>query len=135
MAFLAGIRVETFDSRQAVVSLPFKYLTRNPFYSIYFACQAMAAEFSTAILCLQNLEKIDGDISFLVTDLKATFTKKATGTVFFSCVDQHQAVQKIQNGITNRESYKFTLESVGKNQQGEKVSTFQVTWSFKMRNR
>lgn len=134
MALLAGLRVRSVDENHATVSLPYKYLTKNPFRSTYFACQAMAAEFSTGIMCLQALEKFDEDISLLVVRVEAEFLKKATATVSFTCLDEGSLMRVLQESVKNREAQKITLHSTGSDGDGDTVAEFKVTWSFKPRS-
>ena len=56
IALLAGLYVRKFDENAAVVSVPFKWLSQNPFKSVYFATQAMAAEMSTGLLAMQAIQ-------------------------------------------------------------------------------
>lgn len=46
LAFVAKLRIDQMNMHQASVSLPFNYLNKNPFRSIYFAALSMAAELS-----------------------------------------------------------------------------------------
>ena len=50
IALLAGVRVRALNAESAVVSIPYKWLSQNPFRSVYFATQAMAAEMSTGVI-------------------------------------------------------------------------------------
>lgn len=133
MAFLAGLRIVSYNSNQATVSLPYKYLTKNPFRSIYFACQAMAAEFSTAVLCLQELARHEADVSLIVVHVEGTFTQKAEGRVSFSCEDNGTLGRAISESIAMDEARTVTLNSIGKNSDNETVAEFTITWSFKPR--
>ena len=54
-AFFSGIKLIDITEEKAVVTIPYKYLTKNPFRSMYFASQAMAAELSTGILALSQI--------------------------------------------------------------------------------
>jgi len=134
MAFLAGLRVVSYDANHASVSLPFKYWTKNPFRSIYFACQAMAAEFSTAILFLQELATHEADVSLLVIQLESTFLKKADDIVTFRCSEAAHLGDVIKECINSGEPRKTTLESVGTDAQGHTIAEFKITWSFKDRS-
>lgn len=134
MAFLAGLRIVSYDANHASVSLPFKYWTKNPFRSIYFACQAMAAEFSTAILCLQELSHHDADVSLLVIHLESTFLKKADDKITFTCSKKGDLGKVIEECIASGEPGVTTLESIGSDRQGHTVAEFKITWSFKDRS-
>ena len=54
-AFFSGVRVKELTEEECVTSVPFKWLTQNPFRSIYFASLAMAAEMSTGVIALSNV--------------------------------------------------------------------------------
>lgn len=133
MAFLAGLRVLSYSEEQATVSLPHTYLTKNPFRSIYFACQAMAAEFSTGALCLLALEKHATDVSLLVVKVEGSFTKKGTGLVLFSCSDGKKVDRTVAESISENEPKTITLTSIGRDKEGDKIAEFHITWSFKPR--
>ena len=51
-AYFSGLKILSADSDRTVVSVPYRWLTRNPFRSIYFASLSMAAEMSTGILAM-----------------------------------------------------------------------------------
>ena len=46
-AFFSGVRIKEIDEERCVVTVPYKWLTQNPFRSTYFASLGMAAEMST----------------------------------------------------------------------------------------
>ena len=134
MAFLSGLKIRTFDENKAVVTLPYSYLTKNPFRSIYFACQAMAAEFSSAVICLQTIEKYETDLSLLVVGLEAGFVKKATGLISFTCQKPDQQDELLDQCISQNSAQEITFTSIGRDKDGEKVAEFHITWSFKPRS-
>ncbi len=72
-AFFSGVRVCSITEQEAVVSVPYKWFSQNPFRSTYFACQAMAAEISTGLRALWHIYKRNPVVSMLVTGLQATF--------------------------------------------------------------
>jgi len=133
MGLLAGLRVREVTDTQTVVSVPFKYLNKNPFRSIYFAVQSMAAEMSTATACLLAVQGHKPSVAFIIVDLKAHFTKKATGRVYFTCEDNRQAFEAVEKCIETGEAEQATFKTTGKMKDGTVVSEFQFTWSFKQR--
>jgi acyl-coenzyme A thioesterase PaaI-like protein len=133
MGLLAGLRIRTLNEQQTVVSVPFKYLNKNPFRSIYFAVQSMAAEMSTATACLLAVEGHTPTVAFIIVDLKANFTKKATGRVFFTCHENAKAFAAVASCIQTGEATQATFKTVGKMADGTVVSEFEFTWSFKQR--
>lgn len=54
-AFFSGIRVKYADENKAVVTVPYKWFSTNPFKSTYFACLSMAAEMTTGLLAMAHI--------------------------------------------------------------------------------
>ncbi|CAN5288006.1 hypothetical protein BH20BAC1_BH20BAC1_21020 [soil metagenome] len=54
-AFFSGCRVQEVSGEKCTVSVPYKWLTTNPFSSTYFASLSMAAELSTGLLAMSNI--------------------------------------------------------------------------------
>jgi hypothetical protein len=134
MGLLSGLRVRSIDENKTVVSVPFKYLNKNPFRSIYFAVQAMAAEMSTATSCLLAVQGHKPSVAFIIVDLKAEFTKKATGRVYFTCEDNQKAFEAVKKCIETGEATQAAFKTVGRMKDGTEVSSFTFTWSFKQRS-
>ncbi|MEQ8903819.1 hypothetical protein [Ekhidna sp.] len=133
MGWIAGLRVRELDSEKCTTSVPFKYLTKNPFKSTYFAVQSMAAELSTATPCLLAITGKKPSVAFIIVDLKATFSKKATDRVYFTCEDGMNAFNAVEKCIETGEAAEATFKTVGKMKDGTIVSEFEFTWSFKQR--
>jgi hypothetical protein len=132
-AFFSGIRIIDADETECTVSVPFKWLTQNPFRSTYFASLAMAAELSTGVLAMMHVYKRKPPISMLVTKMEANYFKKAIGKTIFVCEEGKQISDVIEEIILAGESKSVTVKSVGKNKDGEIVAEFFFTWSFKMK--
>ncbi|MFN3640594.1 MAG: DUF4442 domain-containing protein, partial [Flavobacterium sp.] len=49
-AFWCGVRVKRISEKECVVTVKHRWFNQNPFKSMYFAVQAMAAELSTGAL-------------------------------------------------------------------------------------
>ncbi len=71
LALIAGLRIKEFDGKIAAVSLPYSYLTKNPFRSIYFAAQSMAAELASGLLAMHYVSMQDKAVSMLVLGMRA----------------------------------------------------------------
>jgi len=130
-AFFSGLQVTEIEEDKAVVSIPFKFLTQNPFKSIYFASQAMAAELSTGVLALSHIHKKNPRVSMLVFNMRADFVKKATKKVFFTCNDGIKIKNAIDDSIKTGEGVTVEAKATGKNTEGEIISEFYFTWTFK----
>lgn len=130
-AYIAGVRVKGISADKAVVTVPYKWLSQNPFRSTYFACLSMAAEMSTGVLALARVYRSKPDVSMLVTGLEAQFFKKATDRSFFVCEDGAAFTRAVEETRATGEAREVKARSVGRNEAGEIVAEFVITWSFK----
>lgn len=133
-AFFSGVRVVDADENTCAVKVPYKWFSQNPFKSTYFACQSMAAEMSTGLLCLMHLHKRQPPVSMLVVKIEGNFMKKATGITVFTCEDGSAIRQTIEEAIQDKEGKTIITKSLGRNEAGEMVAEFAVTWSFKVKS-
>ncbi len=133
MGWIAGIRVRSLDATECITSVPFKWLTKNPFQSMYFAVQSMAAELSTAAPCLLAVHGHKPTVAFIIVDLKASFHKKATGRVHFTCKDAKHAFEAVDRCIAEQTAQTATFRTTGTMKDGTVVAEFEFTWSFKQR--
>lgn len=130
-AFIAGLKVEYIDESKTVISVKHGWLNQNPFKSMYFAVQAMAAEMSTGLFPVGQTYKRSPSVSMLVVGLEAKFVKKATGLITFICTDGLLVCQTIEEAIATKEGRTIVCKSIGTNIDGEIVAEFYITWSFK----
>ena len=130
-AYFAGVRVREMDEKKSVVTVPYKWLSQNPFRSTYFACLSMAAEMSTGVLAMAQLHKINPPVSMLVVKVESEYFKKATARTSFICEDGELFQQAIEETIATGEARTVKAKSIGTNKDGEVVATFFITWSFK----
>jgi hypothetical protein len=101
---------------------------------MYFAVQAMAAEFTTGALVMYQIKASGKNISMLVAQNKSVFTKKATGRITFTCNQGAAIKEAIQKTIDTNQGQTIWLTSVGKNENGEQVSEMQFEWTLKVRD-
>ena len=132
-AFFCGVRVRYADEKKCVTSVPYKWLSQNPFKSTYFACLSMAAEMSTGVLALAHIYKRQPAVSMLVSKVEGNFLKKAVGRTIFTCEDGLVIKQTIEDAIISNEGKIITARSYGRNAAGEIVAEFAITWSFKVK--
>ena len=130
-AFLCGVRVTAIDEKKCVVSVKHRWINQNPFNSMYFAVQAMAAELATGALVMFQIQKSGKKISMLVANNKGNFTKKATGRITFTCLDGHLIEQAIIETIATGEGQTFWMKSVGVDEKGIQVSEMDFEWSVR----
>jgi len=130
-AFFCGVRVRYADEKKCVVTVPYKWLSQNPFKSTYFACLGMAAEMSTGVLAMAHIYKRRPAVSMLVLKVEGSFLKKAVGRTTFTCEEGLILKQAIEDAISGDEGKTITARSYGRNAEGEVVAEFSITWGFK----
>lgn len=134
MAFVAGIKVKSLTNEKAITTIRFNWLTQNPFRSMYFACQAMAAEMSTALLVMNEIYYSKPAVSMLIVKNEAVFHKKAVGKITFTCNDGNHISEIIAQTRKTGEPVTMDLRSIGTNEAGDKVAEFVFTWSLKVKS-
>ena len=130
-AFICGVRVKYIDENKCIVSVKHRWINQNPFNSMYFAVQAMAAELSTGALVIEKIQNSGKKISMLVANNKSNFSKKATGRITFVCNEGLKAEQAIQDAIATGEGQTFWMKSIGTDENGVQVSEMDFEWSVR----
>lgn len=134
-ALFMGVRVRKVSTESVTVTLPYKWLSQNPFKSTYFAAQAAAAEMSTGVLGMMATQG-HGKVSMLVVGMEAEFVKKANKRATFICNDGQKVFAAVQKAVETGEGQTIKMESIGTvpNPDGGApivISRFYFTWSFK----
>jgi hypothetical protein len=132
-AYFSGVRIVSASDLQCTVSVPYKWFSRNPFNSTYFACLSMAAEMSTGILAMSGVYKRSPKVSMLVVAAQSKFHRKATGLTHFICDEGWQVRRCIDEAVATGEPQTITLTSNGYNDKDELIAEFSFTWSFRQR--
>ncbi|OEK05990.1 thioesterase [Flavivirga aquatica] len=132
-AYLCGVRTKHLDEEKCKVGVKYRWINKNPFKSIFWAVQGMAAEFSTGALMIGKIQESGKRVSMLVTSSNAIFTKKATGKIMFTCHDGKAIDEALKRAIETEEGQTLWMKSVGVNEEGIVVSTFNFEWSLKIK--
>ncbi|MDB4273943.1 DUF4442 domain-containing protein [Algibacter sp.] len=132
-AYLCGVRTKHIDNETCIVGVTHKWVNKNPFKSMFWAVQGMAAEFSTGALMINKIQESGKRVSMLVTSNNATFTKKATGKIRFTCNDGKATDDVLAKAIATGEGQTLWMQAVGVNEEGVVVSTFNFQWSVKVK--
>ncbi len=133
-AFFSGLRLHSFEESTAVIKVRYSWFSQNPFRSMYFAVQFMAAEMSTGLLGFAHIYRRSPAVSMLVVRVEGEFTRKATGIIYFTCQDGTLIADTIEKAIATGEGQTIICRSVGTDEAGEQVGEFLVTWSFKAKS-
>ena len=134
-AFLCGVRLKNINDKESTTTVKFKWINQNPFGSMFWAVQGMAAELSTGILVMQKIKASGKNISMLVASNNAEFTKKAKGRINFVCTDGEKLDVTIQKTIETGEGQVIVMNAVGTNAEGVKVSSFNFEWTLKVKSK
>lgn len=132
-AYFCGVRVKSISEVTCVTSVKHKWINQNPFRSMFWAVQGMAAELSTGALVMSCIKDSNQNVSMLVANNRATFLKKAKGRINFTCRDGLLIKQAIQKSIETGEGQTCWMRAEGLNNDGVTVSTFEFEWTVKLK--
>ena len=132
-AYLCGVRTKVLNDKTCIVSVKHRWINQNPFNSMFWAVQGMAAELTTGALVMSKIRTSGKKISMLLVTNNASFTKKATGRITFQCNQGPMIDNAIHKAITTGEGQTVTLNSKGINKDGVEVSDFNFEWSLKLK--
>lgn len=134
-AFLCGVKLKELDDRKAIVKVTHRWINQNPFRSMYFAVQSMAAELSTGAIVIKKIRESGEKISMLITNHQGSFTKKATGRITFTCEDGLQIDEALRKTIKTGEAQTIVMNSRGVNESGDQVSAYSFEWSIRLKTK
>tara|TARA_B100000886_G_scaffold46908_1_gene28827 strand:+ start:249 stop:692 length:444 start_codon:yes stop_codon:yes gene_type:complete len=130
-AYWSGVRVKSIDNNECVVSVKLNWFNKNPFKSIFWAVQGMAAELSTGMLVSKQINNRKINVSMLVISSSSNFYKKAVGRIKFNCVQGNELKNIFDKLDEKNPTNKITMFSRGIDEVGDVVSDFKFEWSFK----
>lgn len=132
-AWWTGVRLRHLDDTKGITTVKHRWVSQNPFNSMFWAVQGMAAELATGALVIDKIKGTGRKISMLVANNNANFSKKATGRITFTCEDGHVIDEALQKTIETGEGQTFWMKSVGVNEEGVVVSTFNFEWTVRLK--
>lgn len=133
-AWWSGVRLIYMDESKAIASVRHRWVNQNPFKSMFWAVQGMAAELATGAMVSSQIAESGQRISMLVQNNTANFSKKATGRITFTCEDGHLIKDALAKTIATGEGQTIWMKSVGVNVDGVVVSTFNFEWTVRLKN-
>jgi len=132
-AWWTGVRLRSLDDKKAVVTVTHRWINQNPFRSMYWAVQGMAAELSTGVMVSRLIAQTGKPVSMLVANNKGSFSKKAKGRITFTCMDGHKISEALDKTIETGEGQTLWMNSTGVNKEGITVSDFSFEWTIKLK--
>ena len=131
-AWLTGVRISSISDTKCEVKVRFKWINQNPYRSMFWAVQGMAAELTTGMLLTKSIQESNTNISMLLVGNKSNFYKKAVGKIKFIC-DQGENAKELINLTKKNITHKAWLKAKGFDETGDMVSEFDFEWSCKKR--
>jgi hypothetical protein len=121
LVYFSGIRITNISANGVEASVKLKWINQNPFRSMFWAVQGMAAELTSGVLLMREIETRKSSVSMLLVEAKASFSKKAKG--------------KIDKAVSSGDGQRHWFTSIGIDENGDEVSRFQFHWSVKSKSR
>lgn len=132
-AYFTGVRVKTISETECVTTVKHRWINQNPFKSMFWAVQGMAAELSTGALVMSCIKDSGQPVSMLVANNKARFDKKARGRIQFRCTDGIAIKEAIDKAVATGEGQTCWMHADGVDVSGDVVSQFDFEWTVKVR--
>ena len=134
-AYFCGVRLKSINDTTAISTVKYKWINQNPFSSMFWAVQGMAAELSTGALVQGYIRESEASVSMLVANNKASFTKKAKGKITFTCNDGGAIKKAIEDTVATGEGQVCWMHADGIDEAGDVVSKFSFEWTVKTKSK
>ena len=132
-AWWCGVRLKELSDRHALASVKYRWINQNPFKSMYWAVQGMAAELATGAIVTQHIRNRNGKVSMLILNNKASFHKKARGRIWFQCKDGDALKATLDKVFESGEGQTIWMKAEGRDEAGDTVSEFHFEWTLKVK--
>ena len=134
-AWICGVRVDSLNEDNCSVRVKHRWINQNPFKSLFWAVQGMAAEMPGGLLLQNKIKKSGHSIAMLLVGSSSIFTKKATGKILFT-FDQGKDLDKLViDAVTTKIPQTIIIKTKGVDEKGVVVSEFSFNWSIKLRSK
>ena len=133
LASVTGVKITKLEDDVCEVTVPYKFLNKNPFNTTYWAVLGMAAEMASGALLLNYTHKHKPSISTFVIGCEAKFVKRAVGLTTFVCTQGLEIAECVLKTSENFEAQQIDAITTAYNEAGEMVAEFSFTWGIKAR--
>lgn len=135
MGAVADLKITELDAEQCQVTVPYKYVNKNPFNTTYWAVLGMAAEMASGAMVQMYTHKLQPSVSMFVTGCNGKFIKRAVGITTFVCQDGILIRDTIQKAIDTKTPQTIQSHVVGYDKDGVVLVEFDFEWSLKARSK
>lgn len=133
LGLAAGLRVDSVDRTSCVVSLPGGWRTQNPFGSMYWAAQGMAAEMATGVQGYALTNAAPVPVRMILSGCEGRFSRMCKGRGRFVFDQGARVEEAILATMASGETVTCATDVVGYDPAGQEVSRWVFTWSFRAR--
>ncbi|MDP7002113.1 MAG: DUF4442 domain-containing protein [Candidatus Thalassarchaeaceae archaeon] len=134
-AAFTGLRIDRLDRKLCITSVPGGWRTQNPFRTVYWAVQGMAAELATGAAPFAISRSMSEKLRMFVIGVESSFTKRAKGRISFTCDELDKVCEAVERSIASGESVNLDLRSIGTDSSGDVVSEWVFKWNFRVMSR
>lgn len=134
-AAFVGLRLDKVDDESCETSIPGGWRSQNPFKTMYWAAQGMAAELATGVYPFAASQASERGLRMFVIGTEAEFVKRAKGRIRFVCEDIAATRAAIDETLASGESVDIDLTAIGYDSEGEIVSRWVFKWNFRAREK
>jgi len=131
LGFVAGLHVKKLDENMCEVAIPGGWRTQNPFKSMYWAAQGMAAELAAGLHPALYTKASSVPVTMILAECHGGFKRQCIGKARFRCEDG-EAIRKVvaETAVTG-ERLPCKVKVVGIDPDDKVVSEWEFVWSFK----
>lgn len=133
LAALIGVNLEKLNDEYCELTVPYRFLNKNPFNTTYWAVLGMVAEMASGALLLMYTHKSKPSVSTFVIATEAKFIKRAIGITRFKCDQGHEIAEKVYRTCQTFEGEEIKCKTLAYNENDEVVAEFHFTWGIKAR--
>ncbi len=135
LAYISGLRVQSIEENKCVVRVKHRWINQNPFKSLYWAVQGMAAEMPGGLILQNKIKNSGHSIAMLLIGSTSIFTKKATGKILFTYDAGEELDKLMDDALQTKLPQKISINTKGIDEKGDVVSEFSFEWSIKLRSK
>ena len=135
MGTIAGLKIIELDDHHCKVTVPYKYINKNPFNTTYWAVLGMAAEMASGALVQMFTHKSNPSVSMFVTGCDGKFVKRAVGVTTFICNDGQLISDSVQKAIDTKQPQTILSNVKGYDKDNILLVDFNFEWSLKARSK
>lgn len=126
---LSRARLVELNLNEATSFLPFALTNRNPFGSMYFAAQLMAAELACGGLVLLHNENHEQNFSPIVKHIDVEFMRAGFGDITYHCSQGVKAARMLERALRTGDRVEEVFEIEGTTKADGVITRVAITWS------